>query len=68
MADRKSVIARDIAARLKRAKGFILDMDGTLVLGDRRNKGLRALPGALDLIAYLQTREIPFVMFTNGTV
>jgi len=43
-------------------------MDGTLVLGDRRNKGLCALPGALDLIAYLQTSEIPFVMFTNGTV
>src|ERR1700741_5435499 len=68
MADRTSPISRAASARLKRVKGFILDMDGTLVLGDRRNKGLRALPGALELVAHLQTNGIPFVMFTNGTV
>ena len=57
-----------IAARLSRAKGFVLDMDGTLVLGDKRNKGLRALPGAVDFIAHLKARGTPFVLFTNGTV
>ena len=57
-----------IAARLSRTKGFVLDMDGTLVLGDKRNKGLRALPGAVDFVAHLKARGTPFVLFTNGTV
>jgi 4-nitrophenyl phosphatase len=57
-----------IAARLERAKGFVLDMDGTLVLGDKRNKGLNALPGAVDFLKHLRKRGTPFVLFTNGTV
>jgi 4-nitrophenyl phosphatase len=57
-----------MAARLKRVKGFVLDMDGTLVLGDRRNRGLRALPGAIQFIEHLRTKRLPFVSFTNGTV
>ena len=57
-----------IAARLDRTKGFVLDMDGTLVLGDKRNKGLWALPGAVDFIAHLKARSTPFMLFTNGTV
>jgi 4-nitrophenyl phosphatase len=58
----------DIAALLKRAQGFVLDMDGTLVLGDSRNKGLRPLPGAVEFVEHLKARAIPFVLFTNGTV
>src|SRR5258707_5304361 len=57
-----------IAARLERTKGFVLDMDGTLVLGDKRNKGLKALPGAVDFLAHLRKRGTPFVLLTNGTV
>lgn len=68
MPDSRRTGARAVARRLSRAKGFILDMDGTLVLGDRRNKGLRPLPGALEFVAHLQSRKIPFVLFTNGTV
>jgi NagD protein len=60
--------ARAVVRRLSRTKGFILDMDGTLVLGDSRNKGLRPLPGALEFVAHLTSRNIPFVLFTNGTV
>ncbi len=67
MAESKSNSAR-IAARLTRTKGFVLDMDGTLVLGDKRNKGLRALPGAVDFIAHLEARGTPYMLFTNGTV
>ncbi len=48
-------------------RGVVCDMDGTLVLGDRHNHGLSPLPGALDFIAWLQERELPFVLFTNGT-
>jgi NagD protein len=54
--------------RLRRAKGFVFDQDGTLVLGDRRNHGLKALPGAVRFLQTLAARGIPFVTLTNGTV
>jgi len=60
-------IATDILTRLHAARGFVLDMDGTLVLGDRRNHGLRPLPGAIAMTDYLLERELPLVAFTNGT-
>ena len=53
--------------RLRRVRGFVLDMDGTLVLGDRNNKGLRPLPGAEQLFAALTELGLPFRVFTNGT-
>jgi 4-nitrophenyl phosphatase len=53
--------------RLRRVRGFVLDMDGTLVLGDRDNKGLRPLPGAGPLFAVLTEHGLPFRIFTNGT-
>jgi NagD protein len=53
--------------RLRRVRGFVLDMDGTLVLGDRNNKGLRPLPGAGSLLAALTELGLPFRIFTNGT-
>lgn len=53
--------------RLRQAEGFIFDMDGTLVLGDRLNQRLRALPGAVELTRALSRRRIPFAVFTNGT-
>ena len=54
--------------RLRRVRGFVLDMDGTLVLGDRDNQGIRPLPGAVDLIRLLVDRGLRFCVFTNGTV
>jgi HAD superfamily hydrolase (TIGR01450 family) len=59
----------DIAVleRLRKVRGFVLDMDGTLVLGDRNNKGLRPLPGAEPLFAALTELGVPFRVFTNGT-
>jgi NagD protein len=54
--------------RLRAVRGFVLDMDGTLVLGDRNNLGIRALPGALDFVRVLNERRTPFCVFTNGTV
>jgi 4-nitrophenyl phosphatase len=53
--------------RLRRVRGVVLDMDGTLVLGDRNNKGLRPLPGAERLFAALTELALPFRIFTNGT-
>jgi 4-nitrophenyl phosphatase len=57
-----------IAARLSRAKEIVLDMDDTLVLGERRNEGLRALPDDVEFLAYLKSRGTPFVLITNGVV
>ncbi|MEU2347955.1 HAD hydrolase-like protein [Modestobacter sp. NPDC049651] len=54
--------------RLRAVRGFVLDMDGTLVLGDRDNRGLRALPGAVEFLRLLAERGTPFCVFTNGTV
>src|SRR4051794_21779195 len=43
-------------------------MDGTLVLGDRNNRGIRPLPGAVEFVRLLVDRELRFCVFTNGTV
>jgi 4-nitrophenyl phosphatase len=60
--------SKAVIARLRRVKGFVLDLDGTLVLGDSRNHGMRELPGARDFIAHLRARRVPFVALTNNTI
>jgi len=57
----------DPLSRLRDVRGFVFDMDGTLVLGDRRNHRLRPLPGALEITRWVAGRGVPFVIFTNGT-
>jgi NagD protein len=61
--------AREPAAleRLREVRGFVLDMDGTLVLGDRNNQGLNPLPGALEFMQKLVDLDLPFCILTNGT-
>ena len=59
-----SDVVRD---RLAAARGFVFDMDGTLVLGDRQNHRLRPLPGALEITSWAARRGLPLVVFTNGT-
>jgi 4-nitrophenyl phosphatase len=54
--------------RLRRVRGFVLDMDGTLVMGDRNNQGLVPLPGARDLLQALVDLGLGFCVYTNGTV
>jgi 4-nitrophenyl phosphatase len=54
--------------RLRRVRGFVLDMDGTLVLGDRNNRGIRPLPGAVEFVRLLTELDLRFCVFTNGTV
>jgi NagD protein len=55
-------------SRLRAIRGFVFDLDGTLALGDQRNRGLHPEPGAVELLQYLSGRGVPFVVFTNGTV
>ena len=54
-------------ARLRTARGYVFDLDGTLVLGDRNNQGLAPLPGALEITRWVAGRGLPFAVFTNGT-
>ena len=54
-------------ARLRDARGFVFDLDGTLVLGDPGGRGLRPLPGAVEITSWAAGRGLPFVVFTNGT-
>jgi 4-nitrophenyl phosphatase len=62
-----SEVPEDLAARIHGAKAFIIDMDGTIALGDSASGGHRALPGAVEFLALLRRRGIPFRVFTNGT-
>src|SRR5690606_2882403 len=55
-------------ARLRGIKGFMFDMDGTLILGDKRNNAMRPLPGAIDFLEHLNANNIPWVVLTNGTI
>jgi 4-nitrophenyl phosphatase len=53
--------------RLRSARGFVFDLDGTLVLTDPANSSYAPLPGALPLTRWLASRGMPFVLLTNGT-
>lgn len=57
----------DVLGRLRDARGFIFDMDGTLALGDRVNHGLTPLPGAVEMLDWVRQRGLPYLVFTNGT-
>ncbi len=48
-------------------KGFMFDLDGTLLLSDRSLGGYEVLPGAIDVLSALQARSLPFVVLTNGS-
>jgi 4-nitrophenyl phosphatase len=48
--------------------GFMFDVDGTLVLGDRATQGYAVLPGAVEVLTCLAERDIPFVVLTNGSL
>ncbi len=48
--------------RLRRARGFVFDMDGVLYRGDAQ------LPGVVDLINALEIRGIPYMLATNNSM
>ncbi|MEJ0099537.1 MAG: HAD family hydrolase [Pseudomonadota bacterium] len=50
-----------------RAKGFMFDLDGTLVLGDRTGKSYDVLPGAIEVLTHLRRRGVPYLVLTNGS-
>lgn len=62
-----SDISPALIERIRTARGFVIDMDGTLALGDARSGGHKELPGAIGFLALLRSRAVPFRIFTNGT-
>ncbi len=52
---------------LPRLKGFMFDLDGTLLLSDRSLGSYEILPGAAELLSALERRAVPFVVLTNGS-
>lgn len=58
----------NVMERIRNARGFVFDLDGTLALGDPKGHGLRPLPGTQELLASLDRNGTPFVVFTNGTL
>jgi 4-nitrophenyl phosphatase len=53
--------------RLPAIKGFMFDLDGTLLLSDRSLGGYEVLPGAREVLERLRLRGVPFVVLTNGS-
>ena len=50
-----------------RIRGYMFDLDGTLVLGDRSGKSYDVLPGAIETLGRLKEQGIPYVVLTNGS-
>jgi 4-nitrophenyl phosphatase len=48
-------------------KGYMFDLDGTLVLGDRTGKSYDVLPGAIEVLTRLRERGMPYLVLTNGS-
>jgi 4-nitrophenyl phosphatase len=48
-------------------RGFMFDVDGTLLLSDRSLGGYEVLPGAVEALSALKAVAIPFVLLTNGS-
>lgn len=51
----------------RKPKGFMFDLDGTLILSDRKLGGYTAIPGAAEALAALDARGIPWIAMTNGS-
>jgi HAD superfamily hydrolase (TIGR01450 family) len=60
--------ATDVRARLAAVRGFVIDLDGTLALGDSRGQGLVPIKGAPEFVERLNKTGTPYTVFTNGTL
>ena len=52
---------------MRQPKGFMFDLDGTLILSDRSLGGYTPIPGAAETLAALDARGIPWIAMTNGS-
>ena len=61
------VAAQSPVATLPIVKGYMFDLDGTLLLSDHSLGGYEVLPGAIEVLSALQAKSIPFLVLTNGS-
>ena len=61
------VAAPAAVATLPIVKGYMFDLDGTLLLSDHSLGGYEVLPGAIEVLSALQAKSIPFLVLTNGS-
>ena len=52
---------------MRMPRGFMFDLDGTLILSDRSLGGYTAITGAAEALAALDERGIPWLALTNGS-
>jgi 4-nitrophenyl phosphatase len=45
----------------------MFDLDGTLILSNRKLGGYRVIPGAIEVLSELERRGIPYLALTNGS-
>jgi 4-nitrophenyl phosphatase len=62
-----AVVADSDPQSLPAIRGFMFDVDGTLLLSDRSLGGYEVLPGAIEVLSALKRRGVPFVLLTNGS-
>lgn len=55
------VAVQEPLSRLRAAEAFLLDMDGTIYVDDR------LVPGARELVAFLERRGLPYLFLTNNS-
>ncbi len=49
------------------ARGVMFDLDGTLILSNRELGQYKVLPGAVETLEALKSRNIPYLALTNGS-
>ena len=52
---------------LRRPKGYMFDLDGTLILSNRQLGSYDAIAGAAEALEELDRRSIPWIALTNGS-
>jgi HAD superfamily hydrolase (TIGR01450 family) len=48
-------------------KGFMFDLDGTLILSNRKLGSYQVIPGAVGVLTELERRGVPYLALTNGS-
>ena len=51
----------------RKPKGFMFDLDGTLILSNRKLGSYQVIPGAVEVLKELERRGVPYLALTNGS-
>jgi 4-nitrophenyl phosphatase len=51
----------------RKPKGFMFDLDGTLILSNRKLGSYQVIPGAVEVLSELERRGMPYLAMTNGS-